>query len=39
MKTVKKIKVMNLLSTFLFMNKNLIYISYENITFKNTALD
>jgi len=39
MKTVKKIKVMNLLPAFLFTKKKLIETSYENITFKNTALD
>lgn len=39
MKTVKNIKVMNLLPAFLFTKKKLIETSYENITFKNTALD
>ena len=34
MKTVKNIKVMNLLPAFLFTKKKLIETSYENITFK-----
>lgn len=39
MKTVKNIKVMNLFTSFLVYEKKLIETSYENITFKNTALD
>ena len=39
MKTVKNIKVMNLLPAFLFTKKKLIETSYENITFKRLLQD